>query len=343
MQKPKGLLVANGTIDIGQFWPDGVSDADTAKILVTMAGASAFTFQPATGGPAKPTNAFVGAFMKGSDSIDPKTGKPRHPKFVINTKSQITVRFQGIDAPELHFKPPHGHVDLRQHFGESSTIALSAFLKTIGPGPLPCRVITRVNKPNDVFDIYGRFIGDVLVKQGTKEININHWLVQHGWAFPSFYDSMMEQEIRDLIALTDEARKKGLNIWAKTAYTTDLGHIDRTLATRPVHSAPAPDKGHVIIPKFYRRQYTWAVDVDRGASTAKNLKQFLLVPSNKDKFMMTDAFLKSLAGSSPKPPMIKLGAAIDDANHIIHAPGDFVIREAGSTLVHDNDIPVTAW
>ena len=74
MQKPKGLLTANGTIDIGQFWPDGVSDADTAKILVTVAGASAFTFQLATGGPAKSTNAFVGAFMK-IDGIVKKIGR----------------------------------------------------------------------------------------------------------------------------------------------------------------------------------------------------------------------------------------------------------------------------
>ena len=47
--------------------------------------------------------------MKGSDSIDPKTGKPRHPKFVINTKSQITVRFQGIDARQIagETRPSH--------------------------------------------------------------------------------------------------------------------------------------------------------------------------------------------------------------------------------------------
>ena len=56
MQKPKGLLTANGTIDIGQFWPDGVSDADTAKILVTAAGASAFTFYQRRGDqPSQPT------------------------------------------------------------------------------------------------------------------------------------------------------------------------------------------------------------------------------------------------------------------------------------------------
>src|SRR5262249_50886660 len=157
MQKPKGILTVSGTIDFGQFWPDGMSDADTTKILVRVSGAS-FSFQKAPGAPTKTTNVFAGAFMKGSDSVDPKTGKKRKPKFVINSKSQITVRLQGIDAPELHFKPPHGRTNLRQHFGETATIALAAFLKTFGPGPLACRVFTRVNNPNDVFDKYGRFI-----------------------------------------------------------------------------------------------------------------------------------------------------------------------------------------
>src|SRR5262249_37880764 len=148
------------------------------------------------------TSAFVGAFMKGSDSVDSKTGKKRKPKMVINSKSQITVRLQGIDAPELHFKPqlrlnlpggpavPQKFVSLRQHFGESATVALANFLKTFGPGPLPCRVVTRVDHPNDVFDKYGRFVGDIQIKKGKQEININHWLVEQGWAFPAFYDSM---------------------------------------------------------------------------------------------------------------------------------------------------------
>lgn len=343
MEKPKGILTVTGTIDLGQFWPDGVSDADTAKILVRVSGASSFSFQKAPGAPAKPTNAFAGAFMKGSDGIDPKTGKKRKPKFVINSKSQITVRLQGIDAPELHFKPPHGRTNLRQHFGELATVALATFLKTFGAGPLPCRVFTRVNKPNEVFDKYGRFVGDILIKKGNKEFNVNHWLVQQGWAFPTFYDSMLDKEIRDLIAVAEEARKKTRNIWGKNDYTPELGQLDRKLTTRKVHSAPAPDTGAVIVPKFFRRQYTWAVDVDRGTSTAKNLKQFLLAPGNKDKFMLTDAYLNSIKQNLPKPPMIKLGNAIDGANRVIHAPKDFVIREATSTLVHGSNVPVTGW
>src|SRR5262249_59533433 len=83
MQKPKGILTVSGTIDFGQFWPDGMSDADTTKILARVSGAS-FSFQKAPGAPTKTTNVFAGAFMKGPDSVDPKTGKKRKPKFAIN-------------------------------------------------------------------------------------------------------------------------------------------------------------------------------------------------------------------------------------------------------------------
>ncbi|WP_271529888.1 hypothetical protein [Bradyrhizobium sp. CCBAU 25338] len=34
---PVGLPEVEGTIDVGRFWPEGRSDADTAKVLVTVA------------------------------------------------------------------------------------------------------------------------------------------------------------------------------------------------------------------------------------------------------------------------------------------------------------------
>ncbi len=339
MEKQKGVLTVTGMIDLAQFWPKGLSDADTAKILVQVTGPSSFSFQKTPGAPAKPTNAFAGAFMKGSDSVDRKTGKKRKPKMVINSKSQITVRLQGIDAPELHFRPPRGHINLRQHFGESATIGLATFLKTFGVGALHCRVVTRVNKPNDVFDKYGRFVGDIIVTKGGKDVNVNHWLVEQGWAFPSFYNSMMVQEINDLIAVAKTAQTKKRNIWTAHGYTADIGTLDRTLKTRPVGSKPAADTGAVIIPKFFRRQYTWAVE----DPTKKNLKAFLLKPGNKDVFVQTAAYLKFINQKGPKPPSIKLGNAIDGANKIIPAPADFVVHEAPSTLVKGNNVPVTGW
>ena len=86
-----GLLRVRGTIDLEQFWPAGESDADTTKIKVTV-GDGSFAFA-ADGKTFKKTNAYVGAFSRGASN-----------KQVIDGKGRITVRLQGIDAPELHYR-----------------------------------------------------------------------------------------------------------------------------------------------------------------------------------------------------------------------------------------------
>ncbi len=50
-----GLLKVTGTLDLNQFWPDGESDADTAKVKV---GQNAFSFQTHPGAPFKVTHVF---------------------------------------------------------------------------------------------------------------------------------------------------------------------------------------------------------------------------------------------------------------------------------------------
>src|SRR5687767_3434221 len=88
-----GLLQAIGTIDLGQFWPHGTSDADTTKILVSLTG-NGFRFRPQPGAPFAVTHVFDGAKVRGKTT-----------KQVLDAKGRVTVRLQGIDAPELHYMP----------------------------------------------------------------------------------------------------------------------------------------------------------------------------------------------------------------------------------------------
>jgi endonuclease YncB( thermonuclease family) len=90
---PQGLLKVAGSIDLAQFWPQGESDADTTKILVSVGG-NAFQFRPNAGAPFQVTHAFDQAKVRG------KVTKP-----CIDNKNRVTVRLQGIDAPELHYMP----------------------------------------------------------------------------------------------------------------------------------------------------------------------------------------------------------------------------------------------
>ncbi|WP_440642561.1 hypothetical protein ACSHT2_16995 [Bradyrhizobium sp. PUT101] len=89
---PVGLPEVEGAIDVGRFCPAGRSDADTAKVLVTVAP-DAIRFRENDTAPFQPTDVFEGAKVKGRTSTPPiKNGK-------------LTVRLQGIDAPELHYMP----------------------------------------------------------------------------------------------------------------------------------------------------------------------------------------------------------------------------------------------
>ena len=86
-----GLLRIRGVIDLTQFWPGGSADADTSKVKVNV-GKGSFAFA-ADGKKFKATNVLDKAIVIGASK------KP-----VIDAQSRVTVRLQGIDAPELHYK-----------------------------------------------------------------------------------------------------------------------------------------------------------------------------------------------------------------------------------------------
>src|SRR5262249_53736288 len=85
----KGLLRVSGKLDLSQFWPNGKSDVDTVTVVVDEDG-----FQFSTDGSPqgfRRTRVFEDAFV-GKDAV-------------IGTGRKMTVRIQGIDAPELHCPP----------------------------------------------------------------------------------------------------------------------------------------------------------------------------------------------------------------------------------------------
>ena len=199
------ILRVNGQLDISQFWPGGESDGDTAKVLVTN---QSFEVDLKETGKFVKTHVFENATAKGRTTTQ------------VIKKGKLTIRFQGIDAPELHYKAAPlprtasatqrtkynaANNNFRQNFGQSSAFALGQLLAKSGKGIINCQVVTNVDTPNEVFDTYGRFIGDILVTIGGKQVDLNLWMVENGWAFPTFYNSMTEEEIKSFL----QASKKG--------------------------------------------------------------------------------------------------------------------------------------
>ena len=94
-----GLLELRATLNAAQFWPSGTADADTIKVALQGKRAG-FVYD------GRPTRAFTQARI---------ANKP-----VISARQQVTVRLQGIDAPELHYRPTFQHraADEQTRIGE---------------------------------------------------------------------------------------------------------------------------------------------------------------------------------------------------------------------------------
>lgn len=327
-----GLLTVTGTLELDQLWPAGSSDADTMR--VKLATNDPFRFQSQPGDSPSATAAFEGAYVH---------VKGRKEPVIVQHSRSLRVRLQGIDAPELHYRPVASVPELRQHFAEAPITALAQHLRnTFGDRPtLACEAVTQVAAPDDVFDMYARFIGDIVVTEAGARLNLNQWLVAEGWAFPSFYNSMTPDEICALTVRTRQAHYRKLNLWSHSAYTTLIGDLDRTLTYRKPGSAIQEDHGPVILPKLFRRLYQWQIAVSKGSTTATSLRDYLLAnsPSKREKIIRTKDFIV-LGDAVPK---IDLGDAIRANGRLKYRPEDIVFTEEPSTLFAANGQRVEAW
>lgn len=287
-----GLLRIRGTIDLDQFWPKGSSDADTSKIQVTV-GKNAFAFAP-DGKAFKVTHALDNAMVVGA-SRDP----------VIDSKSRITVRLQGIDAPELHYRAAalkknrpevtekkraaynqQNKVERRQYWGETATVALAKKLAGFGANPIACEVYSFVDHPYELVDTYGRVVGNIRVGKGFN-LDVNTWLTEEAWAFPTFYSSMSEEEVTALLEAAKKGRKKG-RVWA------DLSNDTSKFKATVVYRKGGPideknDRGSVLMPKLFRRQVAYEME-KKAKVFSGSFSEFLA--ARPDECFLTDDFLK---------------------------------------------------
>ncbi len=329
-----GLLRVTGTIDLAQFWPKGSADADTTKVLVKV-GAGAFKFRSSPGTAFKKTNAFRNATVIG-----------RVRKKAIDGKNRITIRLQGIDATELHYRPRSQITDkkgrtaqqkkrylevneeYRQNLAETATVRLARLLKRVGASPIACTVESAVDYPDEVFDTYGRFVADIHVRIGQSDYNVNRWLVQRGLAFPAFYNSMSEDEINALRRAADQAWAAGRYIWPNLA--DYVGRLDWKMLYRRPSQKPlfneAQDTGPVILPKLFRRLSSWEVNRYAKMVTGGFWKY---LKDRNDRCYLTSEFLAGPTSATS----YGLHDLVDPDGFVTVWPEDLVFRESASRLI----------
>lgn len=335
-----GLLEVQGSIDLSQFWQEGQSDADTVKVTLDK---NAFSFQSSPNSGSKITHVFDDAQVAGKVRKSP-----------IDKKGRLTIRLQGIDAPELHYRPSplstkekskyttnqltafkDSDKDYRQHFGETATVQLHELLKKSGSDTIECKVKTSVKEPNEVFDTYGRFIGDIIVEQNSKELNINHWLVENGWAFPTFYVSMSTEEITSLTEAAKKGHKNKNGIWKY--YTGVVGTFDYNLTFRS-HGMPdaKSDAGSLVMPKIFRRQCTYSA-YKKAKIISGSYVDYL--KNHPDACFLTKDILEQGISAS-KPYFLHM---FFKGSTLTEEPQDLAFSEEPSTLVDNSGKKILTW
>ncbi len=343
-----GILRIYGTISLSQFWPNGDSDADTTKVEITVkVNKKSFEYSE-DGKTFRQTNAFEGAVSKGQGS-----------KEVIKTYKKdghraITVRLQGVDAPELHYtaaplkKKPEiteairtkyntlNKVDRRQHYAESLHRGAGQMLTAFADKNKTVKAIvtTTVDHPFEAVDTYGRFIGNIQV---GKDRDVNLWLVANGWGLPTFYTSMKPSEINAFL----KAWEKGKKIAARPSknLTNDISVFDWNLAFRkpPVKGFKlGDDKGKILVPKIFRRQAAWMIAKKAGAiSKSTSFAKYLSF--SPDEMQMLDDFLENGVHAAAT---YKLQDFVEGTK-VKLTPEQIIFKEKPGTLVKGNKKVVT--
>jgi hypothetical protein len=220
-------------------------------------------------------------------------------------------------------------------------VALGNQLSKGGKKIIPCQFITAVSHPQDVVDKYGRFVGEIIFNRGaSNEWNICDWLVEQGWAFQAFYNSMSIPEIQRLQAKAASAKQAGRGIWR--FYTKNIGTVDASMLFRkngPVEAAK--DRGPVIFPKIFRRLADYFSKSKNGTVTG-TFANYLGGLKPPDFCFDTSAFIKA-GGHPTKNLQKKLAQFIGAGNKYLAGPGDVVFEEAASTIVDRNNKKIVTW
>lgn len=334
-----GTLKIIGQIELKQFWPDGSSDADTSSILISV-NQDSFFYRKDNQSSYRKTKIFFDASV---------VGKSR-AKLVKNNK--IKVRFQGIDAPELHYRAtPLENIptvtpaireeynkknkEFRQHLSESATFALRKYLKSINETIVNCEIHSyNVEAPREVVDTYGRFVANVNVKKKNTTQDLNIWLASEGWVVPTFYTSMSVSEMDDLIKAAKKGKKKN-RIWKYLRKDTGKFKYSLQFRKNVTMFTTGEDNGILVMPKIFRRQACFEMQ-KKVKLFSGTISEFLA--KSKDPFYKFDDFVNE--GFEAKLYYL------DDffiKKKFLLSPEDLVFREKYSNVVDANGKEIKKW
>jgi len=198
----------------------------------------------------------------------------------------IQLRFEGVDAPELHYggsRQPHGDVArdglLGGYFGFTS-IQTSGVAKVVSANPAAVAgyILTQG------MDIHGRpisfaFVGNsqtadlasVELESALLNQSANAYLIEQGLAYLLAYESLPESVRVLLAAKAASARSNGLGVWS----------LDESAEFKLNDVNSINESGALIYPKLFRRSVDF-LKAQANDGSLLNIRDWLAAQSGEN-------------------------------------------------------------
>jgi endonuclease YncB( thermonuclease family) len=196
----------------------------------------------------------------------------------------VMLRFEGIDALELHYRPSSGGANTHQPrpLGDAARDFLTGELN-LNPVPYAPPRNIRVKPPvqrdatpgyilSRSLEVHGRpvsfaFAGAAPEADGSEVFlnvqrfkkSLNYKLVANGFAYPLFYDTFFIDLRNSLTAAVQAARQGTMGIWSK----------DRTTSGVKANTQAKLEEDGVVFPKLFRRLTDYLAETGGGLAGFK--------------------------------------------------------------------------
>jgi endonuclease YncB( thermonuclease family) len=206
--------------------------------------------------------------------------QPGNP-YRLTRIGSVNLRFEGIDAPELHYQGTRQPAPLAEQARDFLTGQIGMNPVTYGPSGTTVKPPANDGQQGFILsrslEFHGRpvsfvFLGTNPPKPDGQQAfldaqllrqSLNHQLILQGHAYPLFYDTLFSDLRAELTTAANQARQAGRGVWVS----------DPTVFA-PVDDLNDIETQHTVYPKLFRRLSDYVRDGNTGVA---DLPEYLVL------------------------------------------------------------------
>jgi len=361
-----GFVEIPGKVDVFQYWPHGTSDVDTLKFVPNLTMARYF---------ANGSHFDVGAYFARGGTFQPDDENPGKEKFKSILRRaggvSLSVRLQGIDAPETHYSPNYRegmfdgdystwvakHISRQKSYrqpysklctdlfanGLRNQLGVGSFNSTSPEAFVDAKVTILAEGINGAVDVYGRAVGYVTLIANGQEIVVNDFALSQGFAFCSFYGSMAIDEMKRLMQLFAAHGWDGAKSQLRKNLSNQLRDFEPELwTTKSMRDTDRDDNGgdsfpsKCFDPKLFRRCVDW---LGRKEALNETIPLLDYMQANDEEIVLLKDFIEA-GGDWSKSRKSTMGSLITKEGALSYKAGEVVFESRPVEIVDAENQPL---